>query len=105
MKINSLYERLVIKIRSLMYKIFHPKLWGKECMLNGIPKITSINNLKMGRRCSLNEKIYLQCVSGIDLGNDVTISYGATVLTMGLDTADYINNAKKKEKDHKGGGC
>lgn len=72
-----------------MYLLFHPKLWGHSIQINGIPKIGNIKRLRIGNHVSLNENCYLQCVGGIEIGDCVTISYGAILLTSGLDTQNY----------------
>ena len=37
---------------------------------------------------------------GLIIGDRVTLSHGVTVLTVGLDTTDYISNSEKKYRDH-----
>ena len=61
---SSYVLRMVIKLSTTFYKILHPCLWYKKIQLNGVPNITSINNLKLGTNVSINEKVNLQCVGG-----------------------------------------
>lgn len=37
---------------------------------------------------------------GVHIGDNVTLSYGTTILTAGLDTNDYIRNSKMKYRKH-----
>ena len=83
-----------------MYLFFHPKLWGKDVQLCGIPHIWHIEGLHIGRYVALNDKVSLQCVGGIYLGDCVTISYGCTILAAGLDSVDYPNRCMVKNRDH-----
>lgn len=88
------------KFRRLVWLFFHPRLWGKHVSIQGIPKISSIKNLTLGRYVSINEKVLIQCVGGVFIGDYVTISYMCTILTTGLDTNDYPNQYEKKYRAH-----
>lgn len=83
-----------------LYRLFHPSLWGKSLQINGIPRIYGINKLKLGKNVSINADCVLQCYGGLSIGDNVTISDGAKILTRSLDIQDYISNAQKKERDH-----
>lgn len=37
---------------------------------------------------------------GVIIGNKVTLSHGVTILSVGLDTTSYAENAEKKYRDH-----
>ena len=50
-----------------VYRIFHPRLWGKRLQINGVPKITSINNLHLGYDVSINNGVYIQAAGGYTL--------------------------------------
>ena len=43
--------------------------------------------------------LYPEC-GGVKLGNYVTISYGATILTSGLDSKDYPDTCNCKNRKH-----
>ena len=42
----------------------------------------------------------LQCYGGLTIGNNVTISDGAKILTRSLCIDSYLENATKDERDH-----
>ena len=61
---KNLWERLFIKVKSEGYRLFHKELWGKRVQINGIPRVTGRDALKIGYDVSINEKCYLQCGGG-----------------------------------------
>lgn len=100
MKICSFIDKIVYKSRRLVWLFFHPYLWGKNIQINGIPKIQVPYKLKLGKYVSINENVFLQAKGGISIGDNVTLSYGTTILTEGLSIIEYSNNCKKKYRDH-----
>lgn len=92
--------KVIDKLQRELYRLFHPKLWGKNLQINGLPKIYDIKHLRLGRNVSINTGCVLQCYGGLEIGNNVTISDGAKILTRSLDTKNYIDNAIKDERDH-----
>ncbi len=92
--------RVVDKVIRELYLFFHPRLWGKNFQLNGIPRIYDIKHLRVGKNVSINSGCVLQCYGGLEVGDNVTISAGAKILTRGLDIESYIQNANKSERDH-----
>jgi acetyltransferase-like isoleucine patch superfamily enzyme len=83
-----------------LYRLFHPHLWGRNLQINGIPRIYDIKKLKIGQNVSVNTDCVLQCYGGLIIGNNVTISDGAKILTRSLRTTNYIENASKREREH-----
>lgn len=95
-----LYKILDKSIRE-MYRLLHPMLWGKGLQINGIPVITNYGNLKLGKDVSINRDVYIQCSSEeVIIGNNVTLSKGCSILTEGIKTNHYIQNAQKKYRPH-----
>lgn len=92
--------RIMSKTVREFYRLFHPFLWNKRIQINGIPQIYDAKNLAIGKDVSINDGVVLQSYGGISIGNNVTISRNVTILTIGLDTADYIHNSMKKHRDH-----
>ena len=92
--------RIIDKIIRELYRIFHPSLWGKRVQINGIPRIYAIHNISFGNNVSVNSDCVLQGYGGIRIGNNVTLSDGAKILTRSLDINNYRENAKKEERDH-----
>lgn len=94
--IGKIFDKIIREL----YRLFHPQIWGKQLQINGIPRIYDIKNLTLGKNVSVNTGCVLQSYGGIKIGNNVTISDGAKVLTRSLETNNYIDNAKKNERDH-----
>lgn len=92
--------RIVTKLIRELYRLFHPRLWGKNIQINGIPKIYDIKKLIIGKNISINDSCVLQCYGGLKIGDNVTISDGAKIFTRSLRTDQYIDNAKKVKREH-----
>ena len=92
--------KIIDKTIRELYRLVHPQLWGKNIQINGVPRIYDINKLKLGNNISINTRCVLQSYGGIKIGNNVTISDGAKILTRSLKVNNYIDNAKKTERDH-----
>lgn len=99
-KICSLLNRCIYKIKREVWYMFHPYLWGTYIQVNGIPVIQAPDKLVLGRDVSINNNVFLQCAGGVNIESNVTLSYGVTVLTQGLDVSDYFNNAGKQLRNH-----
>ena len=72
-----------------LYRLFHPCLWGKSTQINGIPRIYGIKKLKLGKNVSINAGCVLQCYADVEIGDNVTISDGAKILTRELNIKEY----------------
>ena len=92
--------KLIDKAARELYRLFHPAVWGKKLQINGIPKITELHNLELGMNVSLNRDVYIQSKEKVTIENNVTLSKGVTLLTEGLDTNHYFDNAQKQFRDH-----
>lgn len=91
---------LFTRIRIKLFYFMHPYLWNKNIQLNGIPFISCPKNLILGNNVSINNNVYLQCGGGLKIGNNVTLSHGVSILTAGLETKDYADNANNKYRKH-----
>ena len=65
MKLLFLFRKLLSKLYRELYRLFHPRIWGKRLQINGIPYIVGSENLILGFDVSINEKCYLQCSGGL----------------------------------------
>lgn len=92
--------RILNKAVRILYLLLHPRLWGHRTQINGIPTIGNIMKLKLGNDVSLNSKCFIQCSGGVFLGNSVTISRGAVILTSGLNTDNYPNTCICRNREH-----
>ena len=91
---------LANRIKLKLYLLFHPFLWGKGVQLNGMPKIYYPSDLEIGKDVSINDNVVLQCGGGLHIGNCVTISNGASILTAGLKTDNYLEVSQQKYRNH-----
>ena len=95
-----LLHRLFSKIVRELYRLIHPALWGKRLQINGIPTITNPKNFMIGMDSSINADVFIQSSGSVQIGDRVTLSRGVRILTEGLDTTIYLENAKKKIREH-----
>lgn len=95
MDVIKIIGKVLNKCYREFYRATHPFLWGKRIQINGVPCITGSKNLSIGQYISINNKCYIQGSGGVKIGDRVTLSYGVTILSQGLDTIDYANNCKK----------
>ena len=93
-------ERLFSKIKREIYRLFHPGLWRKKLQINGIPCISDYKNIKFGMNVSINQDVVIQGAGGVVIGNNVTLSRDVKILTEGLDTYHYIENARRIYRSH-----
>lgn len=68
---------------------------GDNLKLFGLPEISYHNKLKIGDDCRLNSNVYINARSGVTIGNDVTISNGAKIISTGYDIEHWMNTGEK----------
>ena len=68
---------------------------GDDLHLFGEPEISHRNKLKIGNSCRINSGVYLNARSGIEIGDDVTLSNGVKILSTGYDLEQWMNNGQK----------
>lgn len=95
-----MWGKIIDKCLRELYRLFHPLLWGKKLQINGIPRIYDIEKLSLGKNVSINTGCVLQCYGGLTIGDNVTISDGAKILTRSLNIDNYLENSDKIERDH-----
>lgn len=71
------------------------KQCGHELKVLGHITCFSPERIAIGDRCKLNERVILNGRSGINIGNDVTLSYGAMVLSTGYDLDKFMFSGKR----------
>lgn len=92
--INHKLSYRLLSIKAFYYsKIF--KKCGNEFKLWGNCNIKSPHNITIGNRVSINDGAYLNGLGCIDIGNNVSISALAIIVSTGLDI-----NSFKREKLH-----
>ena len=51
--------------------------------------------MEIGSDCRINSKVFINARSGVTLGDDVTISHGAKIISTGYDIEHWVNTGKK----------
>lgn len=69
---------------------------GEDLEVFGDVTINSGNRIDIGSKCKLNDQVYLNGRSGIKIGDDVTISYGAKIISTGYDLEEWFVTGEKK---------
>ena len=73
---------------------------GDDLHLFGEPEISHRNKLKIGNSCRINSDVYLNARSGIEIGNDVTLSNGVKILSTGYDLEQWMLTEQKKHTEN-----
>lgn len=90
-------ERVFLKIREIIHYILHINIYfGKGIILRGVPRLLYSKNINFGRGVRLNDKVFLHAANGIVLGNNVTLSYGAALITESYNTHDFKAYLQRK---------
>lgn len=92
--------RLISKIKRELWRSVHPRIWGRNLQINGIPSISGEGDLIIGEHVSINDDVVIQLAGDVTIGDNVTISRGCVILTTGLDTNNYRENSQKMLRDH-----
>ncbi|MBR4948313.1 MAG: acyltransferase [Clostridiales bacterium] len=69
--------------------------YGENTNVFGDVTIVNPSNLTIGNNCSLNHGVYINAFNPIVLGDDVTISASAKLLSTGIDYDSWIKGEKK----------
>lgn len=82
-------ERLMRGIRRRMRNLYYSKVlksMGKGCQICDNVLITGAENVRLGQYVSVNDGVIIQSCEGceISIGDQVTLSYGAKLITGGL---------------------
>lgn len=76
------------QLRKLKKKGRNNNVYGKITIIN--PK-----NLIVGDNCSFNHYSYINAFCPIELGNDVSVSAGAKIISTGIDYISWANGKKQ----------
>lgn len=95
----NLYEFIFYsfkKINILFYRIFNFGLF-RGVKLYGIPKIVKSKNVCIGSRTRINDLVYIHGAGGVSIGDNVTLSYGVTILSTGYSISSWKDSVRSKE--------
>lgn len=81
----------------MIHKLLNWKLYKKGVFIYGIPKIVYRDRIKISKNVRINENVFFQGAGGIEIGENTTLSYGATILSTGYDISNWEENHIKKE--------
>ncbi len=68
---------------------------GDNLKLFGTPEIMGTKNLIIGNDCRLNSGVYINARSGVTIGDDVTLSCGAKIISTGYDVEHWMETGEK----------
>lgn len=68
---------------------------GNNLKLFGTPELMGAEKLIIGNDCRLNSGVYINARSGVTIGDDVTLSCGAKIISTGYDIAHWVNTGEK----------
>ena len=68
---------------------------GENLKLFGEPIIFSPERLSVGDDFRINHNVYINARSGVTIGDDVTLSYGAKIISTGYDVEHWMNTGEK----------
>lgn len=90
--------RWIFNLKQYLHNSFQLRRVKKGIRNNVFGKISIINpsNLEIGNDCSFNHYAYINAFCPIVIGNDVTISSGAKIISTGIDYLSW----KKGNKRH-----
>lgn len=93
-KKRHLYKKKLEEKKNIQFKK-KIKECGENLMLFGNVDIASPEKLIIRNSCRMNDQVYINARSGVEIGNDVTISYGAKIISTGYDIEHWLQTNEK----------
>ena len=87
------HQKLIAKTRKQIMSC------GENLEVYGNVTIYSGDKLVIKDNCILNDKVYINARSGVYIGNDVTISYDAKIISTGYDLEKWVANGERIHKE------
>lgn len=114
-KLSYLLKKSIVTIGGEVYKLahelqlrlnhcyYHAALKGFEnkLIIDGRLYLKYPQNVKIGRHCCFNDGVIMHAGGGIVMGDNVTISTDAKLITRSYDTSNWIQQCKVNEPDKK----
>lgn len=92
---------MIEKIRNRIYKqkiVSQLRMKNQQLNIYGQNiKIISPENIQLGENCRINEGVFLHGGGGIKIGNDVTLSAYAKIISLSYEVDDWRNSYLTKE--------
>ena len=92
-------RKIMLRIHSMLQ--LHAVQNGNNDNVFGDVSIICRKKLTIGDNCTLNHGCYINASNGISLGNDVTLSAGACIVSTGIDYAKWAQGEKQHIPDGK----
>ena len=73
---------------------------GDNLILIGTPEVVCAENLTIGSDCRINSSVYINARSGVTIGDDVTLSHGAKIVSTGYDIERWVNTGEKSHTEN-----
>lgn len=85
------------KYKSLVLTVFYKNLFRKVGSMRvwGDIKVVYPQNVYIGNNCSINQGVFLNAYNPIVIGNDVTISANAMLISTGINIEAWMRNDKE----------
>lgn len=80
--------------------MFHFRLF-KGIILFDVPVIINHNNVRFGKGTRINSSVFIHAANRVTFGKNVTLSYGATILSTGYNLKNWKINKYSKEHTNK----
>lgn len=68
---------------------------GDGLDLYGTPELLFSNQISIGNNCKINGDVYINARSGVIIGDNVTLSHGAKIISTGYDVDVWMKSGKK----------
>lgn len=68
---------------------------GENLKIFGKTEIIAPEKIKIGSNCKINSNVLINARSGVEIGDDVTLSNGVKIISTGYDIDRWMNNGKK----------
>lgn len=89
-------DSLLRFIRRNLHKLYFLNIYSKnKIILYGVPTYVKPKNIIFGENIIINDNVFLHAEHGIQLGNNVTLSYGVSVITESYVIDNFENYLKK----------
>lgn len=96
---------LIYKIDMALYTWYiknRVKAFGKKSRFNGKLTIIEPKNFSIGKNCSLNHNVYINATNPVIIGDNVTISAYAKIISTGININEWIATNEKKHTKNGG---
>ncbi len=99
--IEWLYRHVYIAIYRYIFMLRTGSV-AKNVHINGPITVINPGRLSIGNDCSLNHGVYINCFNPVTIGNDVTISANATIVSTGLDYESWFSSGNRRHTKNDG---